>query len=297
MTKAILGLGGHDRPIAAIYTGTVIRRGDATEQILNAEIHPEWQSFREKMVKEMPKNEKLWDKYAQLRRFGTANNPRLREKNIEEANAFFDKNEAKMMAGAVMFDDNLYNPTARNALHYAMNLKIDRGDDYFFSECQNEPLDPNLDDPDTLKPEHVQLAADGRKRGEVPPETEVLVAFIDVGDHRLHYMVCAIWQAFTGHIVDYGHFPQGRQSLKTMGRSNRSAILAGLRHLEKEKIRRIWYGPEGAYPIRICLVDVGHETETVAGFIEQAGSPFVGHRGIAVGPAPMPPVARPKKSG
>ena len=79
----ILGLAGPGKKISGIMPCTVIRPGDMAEQILDKSKHPEWNGERCKMLYQFPRNEELWNKYADLRA------DELREKGtFEQATAF-----------------------------------------------------------------------------------------------------------------------------------------------------------------------------------------------------------------
>ena len=91
----ILGLAGPGKKISGIMPCTVIRPGDMAEQILDKSKHPEWNGERCKMLYQMPTNEELWNRYADLRA------DELREKGtFAAATEFYRQHREEMDAGA-----------------------------------------------------------------------------------------------------------------------------------------------------------------------------------------------------
>jgi hypothetical protein len=64
---AVLGLAGPGKQISCVMPCTVIRKGDLSDRFLDHELHPQWNGEITKMVYAFPTNQKLWDKYADLR--------------------------------------------------------------------------------------------------------------------------------------------------------------------------------------------------------------------------------------
>ena len=93
----ILGLAGPGKKIAGIMPCTVIRPGDMAEQILDKTKHPEWNGERCKMIYQFPRNDELWERYADLRA------DELREcGTVERATEFYREHRAEMDEGAVV---------------------------------------------------------------------------------------------------------------------------------------------------------------------------------------------------
>ena len=67
LAGAVLGLAGPGKKISGIMPCTVIRPGDMADNILDRDKHPEWNGERTKMVYSFPTNEKLWQRYAEIR--------------------------------------------------------------------------------------------------------------------------------------------------------------------------------------------------------------------------------------
>lgn len=115
----ILGLAGPGRKLSGIMPCTVIRPGDMAEQILDKSKHPEWNGERCRMLYQMPSNEELWAKYADLRA------DELRERGtFAKATEFYRRHREEMDAGAVVSWPARFNYDELSAVQHAMDLKL-----------------------------------------------------------------------------------------------------------------------------------------------------------------------------
>jgi hypothetical protein len=73
-----------------------IRPGDMADNILDRNRHPEWNGESTKMVYAFPKNELLWERYAEIRAEGMRGGD-----GGEAATEFYRQNQAAMDEGAV----------------------------------------------------------------------------------------------------------------------------------------------------------------------------------------------------
>jgi len=135
LAGAILGLAGPGRKIAGLMTLTVVRPEDMADRILDRDKHPQWQGERTRMVYSFPANEKLWQRYWQLRSEGQRT-----ERGTGEATEFYRANREAMDEGAAIAWPERYNPDELSAIQHAMNLRYDHGEAAFWAEYQNEPL-------------------------------------------------------------------------------------------------------------------------------------------------------------
>ena len=197
----VLGMAGPGKKIAAILCATVIRPGDVADNILNRDKHPEWQGERTKMVYAFPANERLWDEYAKLRAESLK-----ADGDGHEATDFYAAHQAEMDEGAIVAWPARHNPDEVSAIQHAMNLKL-RDEQAFWAEYQNEPLAVAEGDEGLLTADQIAAKTSGRRRGEVPLGANHLTMFIDVHDRLLYWMVAAWEDDFTGHVVDYGAYP------------------------------------------------------------------------------------------
>ena len=187
----VLGLAGPGRKIAGVMPCTVIRPGDMAEQMLDRSKHPEWNGERCRMMYKFPKNEELWNKYADLRA------DELREKGtFLKATEFYRAHQKEMDEGAVVAWKARFNHDEISAVQHAMDLKL-TDEAAFWAEYQNEPLAEDLGTEEQLTLDGVSSRVNGhssarRSRfGDAPhgvhrrPEDDALLRHSRVG-RRLH---------------------------------------------------------------------------------------------------------------
>lgn len=292
LAGAVLGLAGPGKKISGIMPCTVIRAGDVADNILDPEKHPEWNGERTRMVYSFPANEKLWDRYAELR----AESLRAGQDGAE-ATAFYQKHRKAMDRGAAVAWPERHNEDEISGLQHAMNLKIQDAA-AFWAEYQNEPLQEQLGAAEQLTVEQVLAKLDGRRRGEVSIECHTLTSFLDVHDNLLYWKVCAWGDHFFGGIVDYGTYPRqdrryfalrdARPTLQDLlpGQSKQAAILAGLQTLLGELMGREFTRQGGqVLRIRLGLIDAGYVPSVVQTAIRtsKVASLLLASQGQAIG--------------
>jgi hypothetical protein len=308
LAGAVLGLAGPGKKISGIMPCTVIRPGDMADRILDREKHPEWNGERTKMVYAFPANEKLWEKYAEVRAES------LRQHgDLSEATAFYVAHREEMDEGADVAWAARFNHDEASALQHAMNLRL-QDEAAFWAEYQNEPLPENVGDDEQLTVDEIARKLNGHRRGEIPIGCNHLTMFVDVQGKLLFWAVCAWESDFTGYLVDYGAFPdQGRRyftlrdATPTLLEVKRGAglegsIYAGLEALTGKLLAKEWQRDDGAMlKIGRCLVDAnwGTSTDVVYQFCRQsphAAVLFPSH-GRYVGASSTPFAEYKKKQG
>lgn len=279
LAGAVLGLGGPGKKISGIMPCTVIRPGDMADNILDRDKHPEWNGERTKMVYSFPDNEKLWQRYAEIRAES------LREgRGIEDATEFYGANQVAMDVGAEIAWPERFNYDELSAIQHAMNLKL-QDEAAFFAEYQNEPLPEDAGDEEELSADDVAGKLNRHERGEVPLGVDHLTAFIDVQQAVLFYVVAGWERDFTGYVLDYGTFPDQQRSYFTL-RDARHTLLAatgaaglegsiysGLEQLTYDLLGREWRRDDGAaLRVERCLIDAnwGNSTDVVYQFCRQS---------------------------
>jgi hypothetical protein len=279
LAGAVLGLAGPGKKISGIMPCTVIRPGDMADRILDREKHPEWNGERTKMVYAFPENEKLWEKYAEIRAES------LRQHgDLSDATAFYVAHREEMDEGSDVAWAARFNHDEASALQHAMNLKL-QDEAAFWAEYQNEPLPENIGEDEQLTVDEIAQKLNGHKRGEVPIGCNHLTMFIDVQGKLLFWAVCAWESDFTGYLVDYGAFPdQGRRyytlrdASPTLlevkaGAGLEGSIYAGLEALTGKLLAREWQRDDGAMlKVGRCLIDAnwGTSTDVVYQFCRQS---------------------------
>jgi len=279
LAGAVLGLAGPGKKISGIMPCTVIRPSDMADNILDRDKHPQWQGERTKMVYSFPKNEKLWDRYAEIRAEGLRDGV-----GLETATEFYRDNREAMDEGAVIAWPDRYNYDELSAIQHAMDLKL-QNEAAFFAEYQNEPLPEMAVDEDELTADQIATKTNGMKRGEIPIGCNHLTMFIDVQQKLLFYVVAAWADDFTGHVLDYGVWPDQRRDYFTLRDARvtlamkapraglEGSIYAGLRALTDAYLGREWRRDDGA-AVRIdrCLIDAnwGNSTDVVYQFCRES---------------------------
>ncbi|QDT62400.1 Phage terminase large subunit (GpA) [Stieleria bergensis] len=279
LAGAVLGLAGPGKKISGIMPCTVIRPGDMADNILNRDLHPEWNGERTRMVNAFPTNETLWQRYAEIRAEG------LRAGDGGAAGTeFYRQNRLAMDAGADVSWKERFNHDELSAIQHAMNLKL-QDEAAFFAEYQNEPLPEETVGADQLTADQVAAKVNNLPRRRVPIAGNHLTAFIDVQGKLLFYVVAAWEDDFTGYVVDYGTYPDQQRTYFTLrdarhtlataaeGTGLEGSIYAGLESLTNELLGREWQRDDGAaMKIGRCLIDAnwGHSTNVVYQFCRQS---------------------------
>lgn len=275
----ILGLAGPGKKISGIMPCTVIRPGDMAEQILDKTKHPEWNGERCKMIYQFPRNEELWNRYADLRA------DELREKGtFEEATEFYRTHRAEMDEGAVVSWPDRHNYDEISAIQHAMNLKF-TDEAAFWAEYQNDPLPEDLGSDEQLTVDGIVNKLNGHSRGSIPVSANHLTMFIDVQKTLLFYVVCAWDDDFTGTVIDYGAWPDQRRRYFSLADANptlqakfpraglEGCLYGGLKALTEDYLSREYTRDDGAtMKIEKCLIDAnwGQSTDVVYQFCRES---------------------------
>lgn len=274
---AVLGLAGPGKKIRGVMPVTVVEKNDMADQVLG---RPEWQGERTKLMKTFPTNIKLWEEYDELRKTS------LRAgRGIADATAFYVANRAAMDEGAEAAWPARFNPDEVSAIQNCMNLKL-ANEEAFFSEYQNEPTQLDVGTELQITSEQLRTKVTNVRRGVVPAWVSKVTAFIDVQGKCLYYAVVGWSDDFTGHVLDYGSYPdQGRlyfylrEVSKTLARAKpgvsiEGAIYEGLDKLVSQLMERRWQRDEGGDPLLICrtLIDAnwGDSTDVVKKFCRES---------------------------
>lgn len=275
----ILGLAGPGQKISGLMPCTVITPGDMADQILDREKHPEWNGERTKLLYAYPKNEELWEEYAEIR----ANC--LREyHDIHLATEFYKEHQTEMDEGAIPAWLARYNPDEVSAIQHAMNLKL-QDNAAFQAEYQNEPLAEKTNEEALLSVDEICRQLNGLSEGTVPLECTKLTMFIDVQKRLLYYCVCAWSDDFTGAVIDYGSWPEQKKRdftldeasptiedvFKTGGFEGR--LYQALEKLVKLKMQQVFLREDGAeFHVERIMIDAnwGQSTDTIYQYCRQS---------------------------
>ena len=286
LAGAVLGLAGPGQKISGIMPCTVIRPSDMADNILSRDKHPEWNGERTKMVYAFPADDKLWQRYAEIRAEG------MRQGSAgEEATAFYQANRAAMDEGSIIAWPERFNHDELSAIQHAMNLKM-QDEAAFFAEYQNEPLPAESAGDDELTPDQIAAKLNRMQRAHVPIGCNHVTMFVDVQGALLFYVIAAWEDDFTGYVIDYGTFPDQKRpyftlrdarytlSMATKASGLEGAIYAGLEQVTGTFLAREWRRDDGAMlRIERCLIDAnwGASTDVVYQFCRQSA-----HAGIVI---------------
>lgn len=268
---AVLGLAGPGVKMSGIMPCTVIRPGDMADHILDRQRHPEWNGERMPMVYRFPDAEALWRQYAEARNDGLR-----RGDGGSAGTAFYAARRQEMDAGAEVAWLQRHNADELSAVQHAMNLLL-QDEAAFWAEYQNDPR-PARSESAGLSADQVAARVNRHPRGVVPAGASRLTAMIDVQKDLLYYAVCGWHDDFTGHVIDYGAWPdQGRAyftlrdarptlAAATGVASLEGSLFAGLTRLAEQLLGRPWPG-DGGGELRVerLLVDAnwGESTDVV----------------------------------
>ena len=306
---AILGLAGPGKKIAGVMPCTVIAPGDMADQVLDRQKHPEWRGERTKLLYKFPDATTLWEEYQRIRADSLRANSDGRE-----ATEFYKANREAMDAGAEPAWPARYNEDELSALQHAMNLQADLGRAAFFAEYQNDPQKDEAEGGNALTAGQVQSRANGTPRGVIPTEATKLVAMIDVQKELLIFAVVALWDGFSGHVVDYGSYPDQRRDHWTKANVRRTlmqaekadrfeqSLDAGLGSLFSLLLGRKWKRSDGGEAtVDRCHVDArwGESTDIVKRACRQSAHAAVlfPSFGTGIGASSLPITERKRHPG
>lgn len=225
--KSWMLLAGHHSKGAGMINGTIIKPGDAMDQLTNPKnkLYAVWQSQRIRLVEKWPdKHDDLWlDKYADLRSNYAEGEVGAQKRAQAKADAFYQKNRKAMDAGSHMTWEGCYQKGDLSATQHAYNLLLDLGEEAFACECQN---DPPQHDYDYLAPvaEIIIVKQHGLGPCVAPAETIKIAGYIDQQDKLLYWLVAAFCDGLTGYILDYGSYPAQKRRYFSLSNAKQTLV-------------------------------------------------------------------------
>lgn len=279
VSGAVLGMAGPGKTISAVMPCTVIAKGDFVDRILDRTKHPMWRGERTKMLPAMPTDLAAWDRYFEVYHQCAQKEP----PDYTEANEYYQANRKELDKGASASWPARKLDTEISAIQHAMNLYC-RDRHAFFAEYQNEPVEEAADE-DLPTADEIAEKTLSLPRKTVPLWASHLTAFIDVQGNLLYWAVVAWGDGFTGHVVDYGAFPDQKRAYFTLREATRTLSStypnagqegqwrAGLADLCTEILGKEWKREGGTtMQVERCLIDAGYglSTETVYRFCRES---------------------------
>ena len=273
----VLGLAGAGKKMAGVMACTVIRRGDVADICLDRQQSPEWNGTRYGLLEAMPVNEELWKQYhniwAESQRTGHG---------IADATEFYRKHQREMDEGAMPTWPERYEYDEISAVQYAMD-KLYSNRDTFYSEYMNQPLDEISENEIRIEPQEIIAKVSGLPRYAVPQECTRVVAYIDVQAKILPYVVMAFSDDGTGHVIDYGTYPDLKtwdwtladvtKTYQTAGMGFEGSLTLALDTLTQQLIGHKYIREDGMeLQIERCLVDAawGVSSSTVVTYCSRS---------------------------
>lgn len=207
--KAILGLAGPGKKIAAMAAVTVIEPGDLAERLLDRERNPEWQGERSRMLVTFPDDLEAWEPYNRIRIDGINAG-----EGMKPATAYYLKNREALDAGAKASWEARFNPDEASAVQHAMNLYL-ADPDGFSSEYQNDPTRGGSIGLE-LEASEITKRLSGLPAWTVPEEASVVTIGVDVQGSVLYYLATAWAHDGSGWVIAYGSEPEQRRAYWTL---------------------------------------------------------------------------------
>lgn len=295
-------LGGHSKSMSAIMNCTVRKPDDLSERYLKK---AGWRRVRYKLLTKRADNEKtFWlGQYRDIRLAYDPEDPIDQKRAHKEALQCYRDNREIADAGAEVTWEWAYewaddDPTEISAIQHAYNYLIDKGENVFLCECQNEPA-IETGGLVILKPDQMKRKQSSFLRNEVPASCIKLTAQTDIHDD-IHYWSVWAWEPrFTGYLIDYGTYPIQRTryfshemlpvplsqvfpgcDVPARVTAGLNALIHGLEHETNTEynhhglLHREWLRTD-AVPLKIAMMGIdanGAESQAVKDFIR--GSVF-----------------------
>jgi hypothetical protein len=207
ISGTILGLAGPGESISGFATVTVIEPGDVADQLLDRDKYPDWQGERFKLIYKWPTHPSATDHWE---RYQTARSEGMKQgRGLADCTAYYAANRKEMDHGADWAWDERYDKSKGelSALQHAFNLRF-ASPLTFDAEYQNQPVPPDLD-VEVQPVEILEKKFSGWGRRTLPPNCDLVTAFIDVQGNLLYWLVAAFESnTFSGQVLDYGAWPQ-----------------------------------------------------------------------------------------
>lgn len=279
INSGIIPMAGPGKSMTVFVLCTVIQKGDVADTLLDRKKSPRYVGDKYKLLYEFPENMRLWEEYQERKESEMRNG----EPNYPRATAWYAAQREQMDKGARVAWEYNFKPHQISALQHAMDWFFD-DPRTFHSEYQNSPLGDE-DQQEQLDPVLIAARQLGFERGVVPLAMSHVTAFVDVGKECLWGMACGWSQNFTGHILDYGTYPDQQRSYFTKGDIQRTLakaapgagpegqVWAALEAYIPPLMEREFFREDGSlFKIERMLIDAnwGPMTKTIDAWIRQS---------------------------
>lgn len=206
------GLKGPDNIFGITAFVTIMNPFCLAAKITDPTQKPAWSGMRFGLIKEWPKNRRLWDEYIALRKTCQESGDSF----AWEATLFYIRHRQAMDEGCVMNNPYRYNPTKSpqdnpieiSAIQSCMNMIADAESiDSFLCEYQNDTkvfgVETDMREK-VITAKVVEKRTNGFEKGNVSEETIGITSAIDVGRRFCHWVDIGWMPENRGMVFDYG---------------------------------------------------------------------------------------------
>lgn len=212
LDKDVAGLAGGGNPLPRIVIGTIQNAKCLTKRKLD-----QWGGKRYQGVKKWPdgeRSEELRNEYVEMWISERSEGSKL----MPKAHAFYLENQAEIEHGVELGNPHNYSrklrpdgsPMEVSGFQRICNLIArhttpeQSGMNYVLTEVQNDP--PPESGPNTMGLTYTTVMSriSGLKRRDIPPDTQLITAAIDLGKYACHWEIKAWLDGCAGPTVNYG---------------------------------------------------------------------------------------------
>ncbi len=260
----VLGLAGHDREIAALYTGTIIADDDLTSRILN---NPAWRGKKYRLVDTFG-DDARWKKFDEAWK-------REASGELPTGSAAEEYRKIQpLLTDIEPLDPSLYGIGEVDAIHHARAMFLAVGEAAFASEYQNEPLQLSIGVDYSISVSDILKTGNGLKRFQIPEDAVKLTVGIDVNKYAVSFAVAAFMPSGTCSIIDYGWYtPRKNQPIYSTAENAEAKIIEAI-----GKVIDGIYSASYAEAVDVIAVDSGFASQAVYNAIEAARLRYKGKR-------------------
>ena len=217
LKRTVKGMKARHRKLTLLVPGTKLNPNCFMSQITDVERNPAYQGRTYKALYKFPQDMDLWKTYRRLwvNKAEEVNEPSANDawqRGKIAATEFYKKNRKAMDAGAEVAWPEAHEEDELSGLQSLMSIYLD-DEAYFFTEYQNEPVSNTLGGVELDSKIFAKKILNSLPRGVAPLYATHLTLGIDVQQNILYWMVVAWGRKFTGHIVDYGTFPDQKSRM------------------------------------------------------------------------------------
>lgn len=263
LKNTVKGMKDRGEKITILVPGTKLNDQCFMTQITDIKENPSYQGRTYKAMYSFPDNMDLWKKYWKLWN-DRAHDIRTQNPNADNAwsegkqaaTVFYTKNRKAMDAGCEVAWPEAYEDDELSGIQNLMSIFL-ADENFFFTEYQNEPRGDLLDGVKLTPEIFYSKVTPYLPKGLIPAWANRLTLGIDVQQNLLYWMVCAWGESYTGHIVEYGTFPEQRQAVfttynapntlaKKFSGDFEGQLRSGLKALCDQLFYRQWHRADGS---------------------------------------------------